>query len=69
MSGDQHGLTISLSSFLTPTTGSISSRESELQTPAYPAGSSENAWDELVDWFEQQHEWVILVSSFENWHS
>lgn len=25
----------------------------------------ERAWDELVEWFESEHEWIVLVSSFE----
>jgi hypothetical protein len=66
MTGDPNALTIALSSFWSSTTGSSSSREADHNSCAGGAGSLENAWDELVDWFEQQHEWLTLVSSFEN---
>jgi hypothetical protein len=61
MTADANGLLIPISSFwASPNAGK--QRETELSS----SNSIENAWDELVDWFAQEHEWVTLVSSLES---
>jgi hypothetical protein len=66
MTGDLNGLTVSLSSFWAPPKSGPPRRDADPN--AATVGATENSWDELVDWFEQQHEWLLLVSSFENAH-
>jgi hypothetical protein len=61
MFGDLQPLSASLDSILS--TGSPAPRGNS----DFVVGSAfgERAWDELVEWFESEHEWIALVSSFE----
>ena len=64
MTGDSNPLTVSLSSFWAQGNGASPRREVEQISSV----SSVKTWDEIVDWFEQQHEWLSLVSMFESAH-
>ncbi len=65
MIGDANATMVSLASFWTPVSRG-NSRRSETVTAVADSASGESVWDELVRWFEQQHEWAELVAMFES---
>jgi hypothetical protein len=61
MSAETNTLSVPIASFWTPVSSAVR-RDQEISTASQP---DNNAWDELVNWFAQEHEWLTLVSSFD----
>lgn len=61
MMGEAGGLVVPLSSFWA-TKSRMGQHRADPTAPSGDAATAESTWNELVRWFEQEHEWAELVA-------